>query len=170
MGFQTSARGTSASRETLAASSREGVPAPIVIAVSGFVIILALVVGVGAPDQLMLRHVVQTLPFWAIVVLGLRRSRMVGWIALPCFLFWFVLMALIWLHLLGVAHVISGHFSLLEIAMTIVVGAASMAGVAASWRIKSGLPIHVAGGLFVMFAAIQWGCFRLSLLPLIAHR
>jgi hypothetical protein len=142
----------------------------VIIAACCLAIILALVVGVGVPDGLVLRHLVQTLPLWVAVVLGFRRSTASGWVALPFFLFWLVLMTMIWLYVLGVAHVISGHFSPLEIAMTIVVGAASLAGIAAFARFKSGLSAWSAAGLFIALAAVQWVCFRLSLLPVIAHR
>lgn len=169
MGFQTSARGLGGSREALTPSARRAT-APIAIAACAFAIMLALVVGVGVPDKLVLRHVVQTLPFWAVIVLGLRRSPATAWIALPCFLFWLVLMTLIWLFLLGIARVLTGTFSPLEIAMTIVVGAASVVGIALFARIKSGLSAWVAASLFFLLAAIQWGCFRMSLLPAIAHR
>src|SRR5437762_3953950 len=103
---------------------------PIAIAVFCLLIIVALVVGVGLAAGLVLRHVVQTLPLWIGVLAGARRSRAVGWIGLPMFLFWLALMSLIWLYLLGIARVISGHFSPIEIAMTILVGAAGIVGIA----------------------------------------
>ncbi len=147
-----------------------GATDPVAIAVCCLVIILALVGGVGVPDRLVLRHLVQTLPLWAGVAFGFRCSRATGWIALPLFLFWLVLMSLIWLYLLGVAHVLSGHFSPLEIAMTIIVGAASVVGIAMFWRFKSALSVAKAVSLFVIFAAIQFACLRVSFLPAIAHR
>src|SRR5580693_9565307 len=100
--------------------------------------ILASVGGVGMPDGLMLRHLVQTLQLWAGVVCGFRESKSNGWIGLTLFVFWVGLMTLIWLYLLGVSHVINGHFSPLEIAMTIVVSLASVVGIAMFWRVKSG--------------------------------
>jgi hypothetical protein len=44
------------------------------------------------------------------------------------FLFWLVLMVLIWMYLLGMADVLSGHFSPFAIGMTIVVGMRSRVG------------------------------------------
>jgi hypothetical protein len=41
-------------------------------------------------------------------------------------------MALIWLYLLGLSNLISGHFAPVEIAMTIIVGAAAIVGMPAS--------------------------------------
>jgi hypothetical protein len=48
--------------------------------------------------------------------------------ALPCFLFWLTIMVFIWLFLLGWARIVSGHFFPTEIAMTLVVGLASLVG------------------------------------------
>ncbi|HKV47929.1 MAG TPA: hypothetical protein VJN69_07535 [Candidatus Acidoferrales bacterium] len=153
--------------DTLTSTASSG---PTVIAFCCLAIILALVVGVGIPDKLVLRHIVQTLPLWPVIVLGFRRSNTVGWASLPLFLFWLLLMTLIWLYLLGVSHLINGHFSPLEIAMTLVVGAASLVGIGAFWRFKSGLSAVRAVILFVVFAAFQFSCLRVSLLPSIAHR
>src|SRR5207302_4056241 len=91
---------------------------PIAIAFCCFVVILALVVGVGLASNLVVRHIVQTLPLWFGVAFGFRRAQATGWIALPFFLFWLVLMVIIWLYLLGIARIINGHFSAVEIAMT----------------------------------------------------
>jgi hypothetical protein len=143
---------------------------PILIGVCCLVIILALVGGVGLASGLVLRHLVQTLPLWVGVALGLRRSRAAGWVGLPLFLFWLLLMALIWLYLLGVSTILSGHFSELEIGMTIVVGIASLVGIAMCIRFKSSLSVVSAVTLFAVLAAFQWVCFRASLTPAIAHR
>ncbi|MGH9575450.1 MAG: hypothetical protein ACRD40_18220 [Candidatus Acidiferrales bacterium] len=143
---------------------------PNAIAFCCLAIILALVVGVGIPDGLLLRHIVKTLPLWPAIVLGFRRSNTVGWASLPLFLFWLLLMTLIWLYLLGVSHLINGHFSPLEIAMTLIVGAASLVGIGTFWQLKFRLPALQAVVLFVVFAAFQFACLRVSLLPSIAHR
>ena len=142
----------------------------IVIAVCGLAIILALVAGVGGVTGLVLRHLIQTAPLWVAVGCGLGRVRVTGWIALPSFLFWLALMIMIWLYLLGVARFVSGHFSPVEIAMTIVVGIASLIGIVSFWRSKSHLRPWSAIVLFVLFAAAQWGCFLLSITPRFATR
>jgi hypothetical protein len=162
--------GARVSRGTTMSVAHDNGVVPPAIAWGCLAIILALVMGVGVPDGLVLRHVVQTLPLWAAVVLGFRRSPATGWLALPFFLFWLVLMTFIWLFVLEIARIVTGTFSPLEIAMTIVVGAASVVGVVMFGRIKSGLRTWAAVGLFVAGAVVQWGCFRLSLLPAIAHR
>jgi hypothetical protein len=133
-------------------------------------IILALVLGVGLASNLVLRHLVQTAPLWICVVLGFRHSRATYWVGLPLFLFWLILMALIWAYLLGITRALSGHFSLIEIVMTLVVGASSIIGMGSLIRSKLSFPLARASVLFVIMATLQLVCFRLSLLPSIAHR
>lgn len=130
-------------------------------------ILVALYV-VGAVSHGSLRHEVQTLPLWAPIVAGFNRREFARWCALPCFLFWLVIMVLIWLFLLGWAHVVSGHFSPIEIAMTVLIGLASASGATLSlararWSL-SGFALIVA------FAVLQILAFRISLLPGIAHQ
>src|SRR5438045_9267229 len=83
---------------------------PIVIGLCSLAIILALVAGVGGATGLVWRHVIQTLPFWFGIVLGFRRSPVTGWIALPCFIFWLVIMNLIWLSILCISRILTGTF------------------------------------------------------------
>lgn len=143
---------------------------PVALAICCLVVILSLVVGVGLASNLVLRHMVQTLPLWFGVALGFRRANPTCWFVLPLFLFWLVLMGVIWLYLLGIANVISGHFSTVEIAMTILVGAASLTGIVISARFKSSLSPGKASAAFVAMALLQLACFRISFMPAIAHR
>lgn len=143
---------------------------PVAIAVCCFVVILALVVGVGLASNLVLRHIVQTLPLWFAVAFGFRRAPATGWIALPFFLFWLALMVIIWLYLFGIVRIISGHFSGVEIAMTVIVGLASLAGITLFAGSRSFLSPAKAAAAFVAMALLQLACFRLSFLPAIAHR
>ena len=124
---------------------------------------------VGLVSGTEIRHVVQTAPLWIGVVLGFRGSGLARWLALPFFLFWLAIMVLIWLFLLGVARVVSGHFTPAEVAMTIVIGVASAVGIVAALRGRrtSG---WAAAGAFLAGAVLQLVAFRLSLLPEIARR
>jgi hypothetical protein len=140
------------------------------LVVCSLVIITALVAGVGLATGLVLRHVVQTLPLWVGVGLGLRRSRGAGWFVLPCFIFWLALMIVIWLLLLNVAHLVNGHFTPIEIVMTVLVGLGAAVGIERALRPRRSLPILVAAGLVALGAALQFACFRLSFLPEIVHR
>jgi hypothetical protein len=131
------------------------------------IILVALYV-VGAVSHGSLRHEVQTLPLWAPIVAGFNRKEFARWCALPCCLFWLVIMVLIWLFLLGWAHVVSGHFSPVEIAMTMFIGLAAAAGIALSLGRARWSLAGVA--LIVAFAVLQIFAFRISLLPGIAHQ
>jgi hypothetical protein len=132
-------------------------------------VIVALLI-VGAVSSGVIRHVVQTSPLWIAIVLGARRSHWVKWAAFPCFVFWLLLMTAIWFFLLGWARIVSGTFSPTEIAMTAIVGVASLVGMAAAWNVRSSLSVWPAVGTMLLVAALQVGAFRLSLLPAIAHR
>ncbi|HEV7219003.1 MAG TPA: hypothetical protein VGN39_09025 [Terriglobales bacterium] len=152
-----------------AVNSAQGLQ-PLFVSGCSLAIIAALVLGVGIGSHLVLRHAVQTLPLWIVMTLGLRRSRAAGWAGLPVFLFWLLLMAAIWLYLLGLSKMLSGNFSTLEIAMTVVVGIASAIGIVAFIQFKSHLSPWGMAGIFIVLAAVQVLCFRLSFLPAIAHR
>jgi len=54
--------------------------------------------------------------------------------------------------------------------MTIIVGAASLTGIAIFTRLKSSLSPAMAVMTFVVTAVVQYACFRVSFLPAIAHR
>ena len=98
--------------------------------------VLAALYVVGAVSHEVLRHVVQTLPLWFPISFGFRGSEIAKWSALPCLVFWFGIMALIWMFLLGWSRILTGHFSSVEMAMTLVVGVACLSGfgVALRWR------------------------------------
>jgi len=134
-------------------------------------ILIALYV-VGAVSVLpgSLRHEVQTLPLWFAIVAGFRNRDIAKWAALPCFVFWLGIMILIWLYLLGIARIVSGHFFPTEIVMTIVVGIACVVGLVTSARWKTTTSSAMAGGLVVLIAILQVLAFRISLIPYIASR
>lgn len=138
------------------------------LAYCGFLLIGALYV-VGIASNGIVRHVVQTAPVWPTVALGMRRSLWSKWTALPCFLFWLFLMTLIWLSLLGWAHVLSGTFSPTEIGMTLIVGICSVGGIVLSIRIKTGTRAINASLLFLFMVILQFVAVRISFLPAFAH-
>lgn len=133
-------------------------------------IIIAALLVVGSVSHGVLRHIVQTAPLWAGVTLGLRRSEMSKWVALPLLIFWLAIMVFIWLFLLGLAQLVHGTFSPTEIAMTVVVGAASVAGLITSFRTRTSTGLAMAILILLIFAGLQLLAFRISLLPAIAHR
>jgi hypothetical protein len=140
-----------------------------VIAVCAFVMLVALMV-VGIVSHGILRHTVQTLPFWFVIGLGLRDDERAKWTGLPCFAFWLLCMALIWMYLLRWARIITGSFSPIEIAMTIVVGVAAFGGLLVALRSKTSTKASTAIGLMLVTAAAQVALVRISFLPVIAFR
>lgn len=125
---------------------------------------------VGAVSHGVIRHIVQTSPFWIGILLAARRSPLTKWATLPCFTFWLFTMVVIWLFLLGWTHMISGTFSPTEIAMTIVVGVASAVGIIRVIGTRSGAGVWPATITALLIAVMQLAVFRLSFLPQIAHR
>jgi hypothetical protein len=139
------------------------------IAYCSLAILVALYV-VGAVSNGSLRHEVQTLPLWFPIVMGFRQREVAKWSALPCLIFWLVIMMFIWLFLLGWARIVSGHFSPVEIAMTLVIGVACLSGLGMSLRWRTAVRSSAALCVVVLFASLQLLAFRLSLIPYIATR
>jgi hypothetical protein len=79
-------------------------------------------------------------------------------------------MIAIWLFLLGWARIVSGTFTITEIAMTIVVGAASTLGIMAGLRMRTATRLAVAAATVLGVTLLNLIAFRVSLLPAIAHR
>ena len=141
------------------------------VASCSLAILLALyVVGAVSVPPGSLRHEVQTLPLWFPVVLGFQKKELAKWTALPCLIFWLAIMSFIWLFLLGWARIVSGHFFPTEIAMTVVIGAASIVGLVVSLRWRTSVPPIRAAAVVLLFGALQLLAVRVSLLPYIASR
>lgn len=132
-------------------------------------IIVALLV-VGAGSHGVIRHIVQTCPLSIAILLGTRNSNLTRWAALPCFVFWLLVMIAIWLCLLGWAQLLSGNFSPTEIALTMVVGLASVVGIIDALRMKERVHTGTATVTALLVAILQVAAFRLSFLPQVAHR
>src|ERR1700733_2409198 len=125
---------------------------------------------VGAVSHGSLRHEVQTLPLWAPIVFGFRGQKMAEWSGLGWLIVWLLLMLMIWSILTGWTHLLSGHFSLVEIGLKIVIGAASVCGIAMSLRWRTAMGRLAAFGTVVLFVGLQLVAVRLSFLPYIANR
>ena len=130
---------------------------------------LAALYCVGAVSNGVLRHVVQTLPLWFPIVMGLRQREAAKWASVPCFAIWVVLMTLIWLFLLGWANIISGHFTQIEVVLTWIIGAASLLGLVTGLRWRTSLSWSKGLSISTAFALLQVIALRISFLPLIAR-
>ena len=140
-----------------------------ILAACCFVMIAALLV-VGAVSHGVIRHIVQTCPLWISIAFATRRSGWCKWTALPCFALWFLLMANIWMFLLGLPHFLSGTFSPTEIAMTVLVGLAALGGTIRALMMKTEFHPLPAAATVLQVAALQVAALRISFLPQIAHR
>ena len=76
----------------------------------------------------------------------------------------------IWLFLLGWARIVTGHFSPVEIAMTLVIGVACLFGIGAALRWRTAVQPLTALGISALFGVLQLLAFRLSLIRYIATR
>ncbi len=132
--------------------------------------IVAALLAVGTVSHGVIRHSIQTSALWPGIVLAFRRHPLSKWMALPPLLFWLAVMLAIWLFLLGWVQLVHGSFSATEIAMTLVVGVASVVGILSCFRARSSVKKATGFAIFVLLAILQIALFRLSLLPVIAHR
>jgi len=89
---------------------------------------------------------------------------------MPVFAFWLLIMLLIWLYLLGWANLITGEFTPAEVILTVVIGLACVAGLAASVRETTRSAGWSGAVAFLMFGALQVGAMWLSLQPALANR
>ena len=140
---------------------------PKAIGYCALIMLLALYV-VGAVSNGVLRHIVQTLPLWFPIMLGLRQREIAKYASLPCFIIWLVLMTFIWLFLLGWAKVITGRFTPIEIILTLVIGGASIVGLIAAFRWRTSLSWAKVLCGAAIFTVLQLAALRISFLPSIA--
>jgi hypothetical protein len=125
---------------------------------------------VGLVNHGVLRQIVQTLPLWVPIVLGFRGSEFAKWSALPCLIIWLASMILIWLFGVAWVYVALGRFSPIDIAMTVIVGAASAGGFFAALRWRTAVRPFSAGAVALLFGALQFLAIWASLSLAVAHR
>ena len=145
--------------ETTVARSRT------LLAISLALLIVA-VLCVGVVSRTIVRHIVQAIPPVIALVLVARVSPLAPSASAPICTFWLGVMINIWLFILGIARIFSGTFSNVESALTIVIAAASAAGllaivrsavrVAASTRLITAVVFGI-GQLLAMIASFQFG-------------
>ena len=86
--------------------------------VFGCLIGLALaLMAVGIVSGTVLRHLVQIIPIGLAAGLLSRRPAWGAYAALPIFLIWTAIPVLIWLFLLGLSRVASGHYAAIEVGL-----------------------------------------------------
>ena len=123
----------------------------VALCLIGVVVSLILV---GIVSQTLLRHVVQIVPALLALWLVLRKPAVGAYAATPIFAFWALIMALIWLYLLGLSGIASGSYSAVEITLTVVIAACSLLGITKSLRVGRPLSRSMAVTA-VLFLAMQ---------------
>ena len=124
---------------------------------------------IGVVSHEIVRHLLQSSPFWIGAVLGLGRSGLARWAALPPMLFWLLISVLIWLYLLGVSTIVKGHYSPAEIAMTIVLAASAVTAAGAAVRSRARTRWWAALLTAALAGTLQFAAFDLSVQPTFAH-
>jgi hypothetical protein len=155
----------------------DSITAVALLAVLGALLVVGVVSGTPV------RHAIQVTPVLAAALAVTLRQRWGRFAAAPIFALWLFIMVLIWLFLLGIARVVSGHFTPIEIALTCVIGAACVIGLGAVARNASAGSSAVARSakaerssvwravaVFLLFGAFQVAAIWLSLQPAFARR
>lgn len=139
------------------------------ILASSLLVVAAALLLVGIVSGTIIRHIVQVVPVVAVGAVVLRRHDWSRGAAIPVLAFWLLIMVLIWLHLLGVAHVVTGRFKASEVVLTIVIGVSSVLGLGASVLMTGPRRwgVNLAG--FLGFGTLQVGAVWLSVRPAIAN-
>jgi hypothetical protein len=125
---------------------------------------------VGVVSGTLLRHVVQILPMIIAVVVLQRRPGWGAHAAMPIFILWVLIPVLIWLFLLGLSKIANGHYTIIEIVMTVVMAACSIVGFVKSISLGRSASILQRVTAFVLFAVLQVGAMMVSFMPSIANR
>jgi hypothetical protein len=141
---------------------------PGLIAVSLASVALALTV-VGVVSGTLRTHLVQISPIVLLLALLPLARPLVSAAAAAVLSWWIVTMSWIWLFLLGLSQFLTGRFSATEILLTIVIGAACLAGLSASRRAET-IPLRTRLPTILFAAGIQSLALWLSYQPIITGR
>ena len=138
------------------------------VAASLAVLAGALIV-VGIVSHSLVRHIIQIAPVLVALMLVLRGTDGGVNAAAPLFAFWLLIMGSIWLFLLGIARIFSGKFTPIEIALTIIIGVASVGGLVTVYRHGGERSPAERLGLSFGFAVLQFAAMWISVLPFVAR-
>jgi len=141
---------------------------PSLVAIS-LAVVSAALIAVGLVSGTLTTHLVQILPV-VIVLTLLAGSPQWGSAAAGSVLsFWLVTMVGIWLFLLGLSRFLTGTFSPTEITLTVVIGVASLVGLAANGR-TGGLSLTTRVPAAVVAAGLQALALWFSYQPIVTGR
>jgi hypothetical protein len=114
-------------------------------------------------------HIVQISPLVLLLVLLPRSRAWASAAAAGVLSWWLVTMGGIWLFLLGMSRFLTGTFSPTEILLTLIIGAACIAGLSASGRAAT-IPLTTTISAVVLAAALQSLALWFSYQPIITGR
>jgi hypothetical protein len=137
---------------------------------AAMITVLVALLLVGMVSGTIIRHTVQVVPVLLATVVIMAQPGWSRFAVMPVFAFWLFIMLLIWSYLLGLANVITGQFTPAEVGLTVVIGLACVAGLAASASATRRSPVWAGVAAFVIFGALQVGAMWLSLQPAFAVR
>jgi len=92
----------------------------------------------------------------ALALITVKRHSIWGtYAALPIFIFWLFIMTLIWLFLLDIARTVTGHFTVIEVILTILIGLSGIWGIVTVIRYRPKAQLVTGALIFALFAALQ---------------
>jgi len=96
------------------------------ISLTGVAVLLLLV---GVESGTVGRHLVQIIPIISVIPVVTGEDEHGKAAAIGVLLFWLITMLLIWLHILNIAHALTGTFTTVEIILTVLIAAVSLLGI-----------------------------------------
>jgi hypothetical protein len=125
---------------------------------------------VGVVSGTLLRHVIQILPIGLAAAVSLRSPEWGAYASIPIFFFWIGIVGLIWLFLLGLSRLATGHYTPIEVVCTFMMAAFSVVGVVAAMSL--GKPVRASARVLavMLFASLQLAAMWVSFLKPIANR
>jgi hypothetical protein len=119
---------------------------------------------VGVVSGTFIRHVIQILPILVTVVWVAQRPTWGSYAAMPIFIFWVLIVVLICLYLLGISRIANGHYTIIEIVMTVFIALFSSAGVPICRRLGRSSAVTGRVVAFGVFGALQFSAMWISFL------
>ena len=135
---------------------------PGVIGLGGLV---AALLAVGVVSGTLTRHLIQVAPASLALILVASGSRYGRAAALPILTLWSVLMGTIWLFLLGLTSIVQGHFTPVEITLTVTIAGACLIGLAGGPRPTANLSLSRRAAAATTSGLFQLAAFWASAQP-----
>jgi hypothetical protein len=132
--------------------------------------VIAALLAVGVESGTVLRHVIQLAPAIVALVLVVSHSAYGRAATLPILPFWIALMLTIWRYLFGMTRIIGGHFTSVEVVLTVGIAAACVAGLIGGPRPTANLSAWRRAATAVAFGALQLAALWASMQPFASGR